>query len=285
MYWLLQRGFQNDPRHVEMCENLIRLGIDHSFCEVIPFTYTIKLEDPDHFQRLAIDAKKPIFTYGSYSLSKIAKKEGWFPGSFIDNLGLDYLNEIYGDQMLNYDSIFCKLGDAIDVPDRFFCKPMEDTKSFNAEVLTRESFLEWRDKIMALYGEFSTVDKNTMIVISTPKSIQAEIRFFLIQGKISTYSQYRRGNEIIYSDHVDPFVIDYVKMLLSHYHTPSLAYVLDVALTDAGCKIVECNTINSSGLYHIDTQKFIMDIEDLGRHCDMDENKIIPHHSFNTILI
>jgi hypothetical protein len=264
MYWLLQRGFQNDPRHVEMCENLIRLNIPHSFCDVIPFTSDISFEDADHFRKHVEELGMSVFVYGSYSLSKIACKNGWVPGAFIDNLSLDYLNENYGKEMLNYDSVFCRLGDAIDVPERFFCKPMEDTKSFVAEVVSRGKFLEWREKIVGLSGEFSTVNVDTMIVISSVKKMLAEIRFFVVGGKISTYSQYRCGDEIVYSSDVDEFVIEYVERLLREYKIVSDAFVIDIALTDSGCKIVECNTINSSGLYHIDTQKFIMDIEELG---------------------
>lgn len=254
MYFLIQRGFENDIGYVTMCEYLLRADIPHSFCSVIPFSTELVFDDIEHFEKFS---NGKIFVYGSYSLSKIAKLRGWVPGSFTENLSLDYLNEVYGSYMLNHDSVFCSIRECIDVPDRFFCKPMEDTKSFVAEVTDREKFFEWREKILMLSGEYSSVDGDTMIVISSIKKIYAEYRFFIIGGNVVTWSQYKLGENVVYSSMVDKYIIDFVRDVINECGKVNDAFVLDVGVTDSGLKIIECNCLNSSGFYSIDVSKFV----------------------------
>jgi len=258
MYWILQRRFKNDPAFRELCRNLERLEIEHSFCEVIPFSNQFK-EEP-----ILPESDKLIFTYGSYTLSKVAIELGWAPGAFNSpNLSQVSLWHVYGPDMFNYDMDGATLKDA-NPKGTFFMRPMEDTKSFEAKVRTEEEFNEWRDSIAKLEDEFSTVDLDTKVVWCTPKTIEQEVRFFIVDGKVVTYSQYIIGDQVKYSPVVDQYIIDYAQDLCDFY-TPDLAYVMDIAVSNDKPKLLECNSINSSGLYAIDTQKFIMAIEELGR--------------------
>jgi hypothetical protein len=51
-------------------------------------------------------------------------------------------------------------------------------------------------------------------------------------------------------------------MGLDHW-APARAFVLDVALTDDGYKIVEAQCINASGLYAGDVQKIIIVLDNM----------------------
>lgn len=46
-------------------------------------------------------------------------------------------------------------------------------------------------------------------------------------------------------------------------YQPGRAFVIDVALTDDGLKIVELNCINCSGFYEADIQKIIMSLNNI----------------------
>ena len=264
MHWLIQEGFDNDPAYIELCKNLARMKIPHSFCRAIPFSENDIISDVD------LDAiTEPIFTYGSYTLSKIAKKRGYNPGSFIsETIGMENLIKIFGNHMLNSDMVIDTLENIETEMPKFFLRPMEDTKSFPAKIYTLEEFKEFKRKIIEAGTEhYATIYPHTKVLISSPKEIEQEYRFFVVDGKIVTSSQYKMGDRVVYSSNVDQHiqwyassVVDMRNVLNNH---PDVAYVLDIAVSKGNPYILEVNSINSSGLYAIDTQKFINAIENL----------------------
>ncbi len=260
MHWIVKKGFEKDPKYRELCNNLIKMDIKHSFCNVIPFS-----DDIIDLEIELIKIKEPIFVYGSYTLSKIIKRE--LPDSYVfisTNLNLDNLLKHYGNEMFNNDMIFGKISEIETNLDTFFMRPLEDSKSFTAKIYNKEEFIQFKNNIknLSLSNQYSTMDNDTMVCISKPKSIEKEIRFFIINNKISTYSQYKIGDSVLYSNDVEQYVIDYVNKIIKIYE-PELSYCLDIAINNGVPKILEINSINSAGLYAIDTQKFIFDIEEL----------------------
>lgn len=208
-----------------------------------------------------------FFCYGSYSLSKHAVRRGYFPGAFIsNNSAIDNLIKHYGNNMLNHDSVVIRFGDDdSNVPewDEFFIKPNEDTKAFTAEVLSRDAFLEFKHKIQAIGDEFSTVTVDTRVVIAKPKGIDSEFRFFVVDGKVVTYSRYKMGSTVFYQSWVDEYIVEFAQRMVDTYQ-PDRAFVIDIAIVDDDeLKVVEVNSINSSGLYDIDVQKLVFAIEEM----------------------
>jgi hypothetical protein len=162
--------------------------------------------------------------------------------------------------MLNSDMRFCLFKDALDNVggEDFFIRPMEDSKSFVAEVTTKERFSKFVEKIASFGDDYSVPDMETMVAISKPKEIQQEIRFFIVNGQISTYSTYKIGNRVCYDGFVDESTTSFVSSVVGFGNwNPDVAYCLDIAISNDEPWILEVNSINSSGLYGIDTQKFI----------------------------
>lgn len=261
-HWLIQRGFDSDRQYLKLIESVERMGIPHSFCTVIPFSDSddgIKLESP-------VPSNGNIYCYGSYSLSKHAVRRGYFPGAFIsNNSAIDNLMKYYGENMLNYDSIVVNFGcsdELIPNISEFFIKPNEDTKAFTAEIISRDDFLIFKNKIMAMGDQYSTVTPDTKVVIASPKEIFSEYRFFVVDGKVITQSLYKSGGTVYYSSAVDEYIIEFAQKMVDCYQ-PDRAFVLDVAITPDGLKVIEVNSINSSGLYAIDVQKMIFAIEEM----------------------
>lgn len=256
MQWLIKRGFEHDQKYLELIHDLKRVGITHTFCNVIPFSDDGLILENDL-------TNEPIFSYGSYTLSKIVKRKGYAPGSFISpKINFDSLKENYGKELFNSDMIIGEFGTINPVANIFFVRPMEDSKSFDAKVMNIVEFKEFQNRINNRGEGYSTVTESTKVLISTPKEIDSEYRFFIVDGKISTYSQYKLGDTVLYSALVDDYIVSYVKEVIKIWE-PDLAYVLDVAVSNGVPKILEINSINSSGLYAIDTQKLIFSIEDL----------------------
>ncbi len=76
------------------------------------------------------------------------------------------------------------------------------------------------------------------------------------------HHDFKFGDIVKYSPVVDQYIIDYVEQVITGWQ-PDVAFCLDVAVSNGIPKILEINSINSCGLYAIDTQKFILAIEDL----------------------
>lgn len=273
MHWVLEDRFDHDPKYRELKETLKRFDISHSLVKVVPFTddgfttlegYDLNKLIPEINSDSLILHNLSVFCYGSYTLSKIMHKH-FTPGAFISPmLGINNLLEHYGNEMFNNDMVIAPIRDLdTDLPE-FFARPVEDTKSFCGGIMKNAEFKEWKQKIIdaALIPEnYSTITPYTMAVIAKIKPIHQEVRFFIVDRKIATYSQYKSGDSVIYSPHVDQYVIDYVNEMLKVW-TPDRCFCMDIAITDGIPKILETNSINSSGLYAIDIQKFVMAVED-----------------------
>ena len=259
MHWLLNNRNKDIPQHKQLNENLLKFGISHSFCDVIPFRTSV--------EAMGIDLsgiEDVIFPFGSFSLAKALKNGTRGAAVFMsDNINLDVLRKNWGNEMFNADMVVGKLGELEPLSSEFFIRPNEDTKSMNAHVITANDFRLYQRKIKeqgdALY---SSLTSDTIIVMSSPKHVEQEYRFVIVDKQVVGQSQYRQNGEPYMNALVDEYVIDYVKAIISGWN-PELVYVLDIAVNDSVCKVLEVNGIHASGLYACDTQKFIYAIEQL----------------------
>jgi hypothetical protein len=167
--------------------------------------------------------------------------------------------------MLNSDAVYGTLGELEPISDEFFCRPNEDTKSFNTGIWTARDYKAYQQKIVEQQYDplYPTVNADTMIVMASPKIVQSEYRFFIVDKQIAGQAQYRRNGEPYMNGFVGEYISDYVSTIISGWN-PELVYVLDVAVTDGVCKILEVNGVHASGMYAIDTQRFINAVESLG---------------------
>lgn len=272
MLWVLQSNLYKEESFRELNRLLDKMRITKVLVKPLPFTLklahaeeNINGQDFDLIKEPFIDESQNIMVCGSYTLSKIAKHRGWKPGSFLnDNFDYEIWRDNWGkENMLNGDAIVSKVKN-VKIPNswsRIFARPVEDTKSFAGGVFHKEQFENWMKDIQKIEG-YSTIDADTRIMFAPLKEIYAEYRLFVIDGKIVTGSLYKVRNQVIYSSVMDEYVIDYAKEMISQWE-PDRAFVMDVAITSEGNKIVEINNINSSGFYACDLNKFIVGIEEM----------------------
>ncbi|HET8687954.1 MAG TPA: ATP-grasp domain-containing protein, partial [Methanosarcina sp.] len=168
----------------------------------------------------------------------------------------------WNDRMLNYDSIVCSFKDAEMPFERAFVRPIHDSKVFAGGIFFKEDLNEWRHKVCVLEEDYGdSLNKNTIVQIASLKNIFSEYRFWVVKGKIITSSLYKMGKSVIYSNQVPEFVTRYVEECIQIWQ-PHEAFVIDVADTEEGMKIVEINTLNSSGFYAADIQKLVISLEE-----------------------
>lgn len=258
MKWVIQDNLFNEDGYVRLVDALDRLNQDYDIVKVIPFAHEL-IPDVDY----PVDEK--ILVMGSDSLIKVAEKKGWWPGAFT-NYRFDHRVWVsaHGNEMLNYEAEVIRFGDVVppESGEAFFIRPALDFKIFAGTVITPVNFLSWQEKAVA-YGD--TLNADTEVVVAPVKDILQEYRFFVVNNHIVTGSSYKIGDRVISTEDVEKDVERYVHGCITTWQ-PDYAYVIDIARTPDGFKIIEYNCINASGFYACDCQQIVDRLEHLIEH-------------------
>ena len=116
--------------------------------------------------------------------------------------------------------------------------------------------------LLARTGYHSPNIKSEKIVVSDIKEIQEEYRFFIHKNFILGCSRYILNSEVNPSDFV-PEELKECAREYSELYNPAEFYVMDLAVTSEGIKIVEYNCWNASGFYHADIRNIIFQVNEI----------------------
>ena len=264
--WIVQNNLYREAGYTALLETLVRLGIPHSIVKVVPLTGQLIPAEWDTFSseeppQVFIPVDTAIVVIGSYTLARLAVSKGWKPGANLT--GLDY--SVWGHRwpdawLLNPKATVLAFKDV--VIDRLtFIRPVEDSKSFSGKVFSSEEWRAWQQTVLSTTDENDPLSGSTEVMLSKPTEIYTETRLFVVDRKVVTYSGYKRGSRVVYYTEVDSEVLDFAQQCLSHW-VPNDAFVLDIAQTENGPKIVEVNCLNAAGLYACDVNKIVMALEE-----------------------
>ena len=272
MHWLLQQ--QALSREIDLFESIVhtldRGGMPWTAVRALSFTDKIVAADEDvngkelsEIPELVLNIKGPVIVYGSYTLALIAAKKSWTPGAFVNEFFThDAWVEGWGaDTLLNGSASVCRLDELESAMlDRanVFLRPLEDTKSFSGTVLSRDEALWWAKNVVA--AKSPMLNSATKIVVAATRSILAEYRLFVVDGRVVTSSLYKLGERVISNAYTPDNVLDFAKRCIEQW-VPDRAFVLDIAETLEGLFIIEVNNINSSGVYAADISKLIQELD------------------------
>lgn len=260
MFWILQKNLYAEEGFKHLVEQLDRQGSQYQIVNMIPFAHEI---DPD------VNPTGNVFVLGATALGKVARKKGWYPGYIDANISYRKLIDNYDKNVLNFDAYILQIKTFLEelsfIPwDPVFVRPDNDGKSFAGEVMSIKQLKEWLVKVRNLEGEnsFTSITVDDDIVVAPLQDINAEYRFFVVNGKVITGSRYKLGSRVSYSSMVEPQVYDFAQKMVNIW-SPNQAFAIDIALTPSGFKVIEINSINSAGFYHCDMGKFIHAIENM----------------------
>jgi hypothetical protein len=245
MLWIIQENLFQESEYENFLDACDRQGINYRHVKIIPFSHELVPE---------ITEPNPILAFGSTTLVRIAQERGWKPGVFYnDNFNFQVWSKALGENILNYGANICNISNIETELNRFFIRPCEDLKYFNGTVINKESLNEWKDEIFS-HSRYLTED--TEVVISDVKTIYKEFRFFMIDNKLVTGSLYRLGTRLCLDENIEPDAHRFASKMIELWQ-PARAFVIDIALTEEGYKIVEVNCINSAGFYAADVSKIV----------------------------
>ncbi|MDN3019924.1 ATP-grasp domain-containing protein [Paenibacillus sp. BSR1-1] len=268
MKWLVQESLNNPSNVVRMmialgktetAYLLVRLNKNHTLT-VLDQETKLPLDDSDFVLNEFIQDDK-IMVYGSKAFAELAQKMELYPGSFWnENFDFAVLKKQLGEELLNHDLTIGELFNFQPSDDLFIIRPTGNTKLFAGMTVSKDDFLIWQERERML-GEKSSYAGKTLM-ISSLKKIQAEFRFFVVDQTIVTSSSYRINGEFDTSRKHSDEMMAYTKRIVERFPL-SKAFVIDIALTDAGYKVVEYNNINCSGLYDCDELAIVRAINHL----------------------
>lgn len=255
MHWLLQADFNAEPGWRGLVQALERFELAYSIHQ-----FELGSSPEGELRPAPTCAHTNVICLGSYSLRHLARRCAWSPGVF-DLAAADFLQQKahWGDRLLNADSTVCRLGDARVTAPSMFVRPVADSKSFNGQIFARADFERWQHRVCA-HGGTSRLGPSTEVQLAVPRTIYAEYRFWVVQGRIVTQSQYKRGNQVFFSEHVDAHLVQFVDACLADW-VPHQAFVIDVCDTDRGLRIVELNTLNSAAFYAANLQALVVNLD------------------------
>jgi hypothetical protein len=252
MHWVIQENIGNEEKFVSLIKNIERFGQTHELVKVVPFIGEIM---PDVNRE-----DNNVICFGAYSMRKLAMKKGWNPGVYdIEWFPYSKLIDALGEDVLNHDCIIDTFENLVPNSDEFFIRPIHDGKEFAGQLMSAGQLKSWQHRIidLNLRDNGIALECNTEIMCSSIKKLYTEHRFFIIGGKAVTGSQYKMGKRVVYSetDGEHTAIAQGFADRLSNFITHP--YVLDIALTDNGYKVIELNTMNCAGFYMCDMQKLV----------------------------
>ena len=143
-----------------------------------------------------------------------------------------------------------------------FIRPDTCDKIFTGGCFSLDDFAE-RFKLITFYEP----PKNTKVILSRPQVITSEARFVIIDGEVITGSYYKAGRESLQSEATDDLIgiaKEILSFCLSKGYNPSPSWILDLAESSDGWKILEVGAASCCGLYKCNTDKIIKALCKLG---------------------
>jgi hypothetical protein len=256
MRWIVEKNIYAANGEDHFLTALKELNVDRLLVDYIPFSHEI---DPVPTQT------ENVIVMGSTNMIKAVKGLGWTPGVWhSDEFRFESYREHFGKDFLNADGEVMRFGD-VALTEVSFVRPCEDLKSFAGGLVHPERQQEWMDSIVRYNDamEDGGLSLETPVVVASVKDIIAEYRFFVVNGRVVTGCRYRLYGMASYHAAVEIDASwDFAQMMVDQWQ-PATGFVIDIATTPEGIKVIEINCLNSAGLYACDAKKIIAAIETL----------------------
>ncbi len=272
MHYLIQENLFSERNYNTIINCIERMGLTYDIVHIVPFTNIVKQriwKDGGTDEIITFETNhKNIFCFGSIKFAHISSEYNCIPGSmFNSNHDFEVYSKYYKTNLLNHDYQLRKLGEKLpsNLPVLFFARPCKDTKLFTGGVFMEDSYYEMVDSMKKQEFHMSKNVLEEHIMFNRLKNISYETRCWIVNGKVITMSEYRRGNKTIYNNVDNNLILKNQVQQLVDIYQPATCFVMDVCETveEPGViKIVEINCINSAGFYEGDLQKLIENLEE-----------------------
>lgn len=252
MFWVVQENLNNEIGFGRLIHAINQRSLPHEIVKVIPFSHEL-VPEPQI-------PEGPVIVSGSTALSKVAMERGWKPGAFLnDNFDFSVWKERYQGLLLNEDATIEEFG-KLNPLEPVFIRPCSDHKTFAGFVIEPEKMKSWQAQILGISDAYATLTPATLVLAATPKPILMEFRFFIVEGRVITGSLYKVGAHLRVARECDETAQAFAEAAAQTWQ-PDSAFVLDIAITPAGPRIIEINCLTSAGFYESDVDRLVDALE------------------------
>jgi hypothetical protein len=254
--WAIQTNLINDDTVKAVWDSAQRIGCDTREAIVIPFQDELGNEA----ELEALDSENNvIIPYGSVKLAKMSERRNWRGNCYVPATFRADVWNLMRDDMLNGDCAVMQVKDTekffegVDEDEQWFIRPVQDLKEFNGTVAQVGDIKSWMNSPKS--GNFS-FGEETGIILAPVKKLYSEERWFIVGGKVVSGAVYRMGGRLVSSQILAEENVAHAQEFADKW-LPHPCCVMDLADTDEGGKVIEFNTINSSGFYGHDISKIV----------------------------
>lgn len=271
MHWVVQENIREEKEYGTFIGHLSALKVPHTIVKVIPFSHEM-IPEP------VLPPGTPVTSWGSVSMGEAAAKRGWKPGCWLNgNFDQRVWSMEYGKYCLNADPEFCTLEQIMPFEGQRFLRPVHDFKAMTGAVVDWEWVKQLQERFAEINVHFRedrrVLCHDTPVSLSPVREIDAESRFFVVDGKVRAGSYYRAGGVKLLKritakwEHTGSW--DFAQEMAELWQ-PDRAFVIDVAeihrdKTSSGnwpdCSVIEINCINHCGFYEADMRPVIKAVE------------------------
>ncbi|AXH72536.1 MAG: hypothetical protein [Caudoviricetes sp.] len=205
----------------------------------------------------------PTLFYGPVNFINRMSTQGYTPGIFGDNESYSYenlCNNVPHEYIFNNPNE-CFLGTPDEVLSyvsnmeddmQLFFKPGDDSKFIIGQVCNVHAIKFMCNNI--LDNKIPDTNANSKLLVGVPYGIEKEYRLFVINGKISTGSEYKPNK----SNEIPLQIIDFANKIISLWQ-PFPLMILDVCVSNNISYIMEIQNFHSAGFYLSDLDNIIND--------------------------
>lgn len=256
--WLLDASVF-DSYHDELADAIVRNGfVVKSINRPNP---PYGWDDTDSAYRRAFPDGSCVVTHADIDLvNRVRSDARWSPGAFatVDHFFCSHYFPHFLKYLLNHDHVMLpfsalaprskELFDRFGRERRIFVRPDSPLKLFTGLVVSRDTF-EKDLEFMAFY-EFPG---ESLVVVSSPKSILKEWRFVIADQQVVASSEYKEGEMLVARPGADDIALTLAREILDDGFAPDPVWVMDICETTGHqFHLLEIGGFSFSNLYACD---------------------------------
>lgn len=263
--WLVDNYLIETSYHEDFSKVLKRMGHEVIVDKYIPFS-----EKP---QNIHYDDSDCVVIYGSIGFThQYVKDRKFIPGAYCQEKAMEcmgYMPKIDNPAiMANQNHVMSSFRNFVDNKnffynifntDKVFIRPNSGFKTFTGLPIHLAEF----DFEINSLRQLTSVADDTLILVSSCKTIKEEYRFFIVNREVVDGSRYKLNEELNIAKGYSQEALEIAKIMCNNKWQPDLAYACDVGIVNGEPKIIELNSFSCSGFYAADMEKLVEAVDNI----------------------
>lgn len=258
--WIIEKDVWHPKEEACLVEALTKLGFEYKLVESIPF-----VKDPNLKKRFP--EEDCVIASGSIQFNVDVQRETtWIPGTYATFKNYECSNyyPYLGNLLLNSEYVFVPYGDLTRLNkmliEKFgsnnavFIRPDSGKKLFKGKVVTLENWKSEMDEC-----EMWGVGRNDMVLVSFPRNVSREWRFFVADKRVFTGCMYKSYG-LLKEDIELNKKAEELAQKAAYIYQPDSCFSIDICQVDENeMKVLEFNAATSAGMYDCDIEKIVLE--------------------------